>query len=465
MSIIQEIHSERKQIEGRIAGFFKTYSIGKIFKSQGFYNTKCKGVRVAEIMTYLISLVFIKKSMYMNLQNNTHHACFKRDVVYRFLNAACINWCAYLMQLAAAVIKPIKVATSVDRLCAFVVDDPLFARARSKQVELLANVYDHAAKGKAKWVRGFRMLTMDWTDGVTFIPMAFRHMSSQNAKHRYNESNASIDKRSHGGRARKQAISGMPEVLLWMLKQAKLMRFPAKHVLFDSWFSFPSTMVAITKLGLHAIGRLKDTTKIKYIENGTKKTLKEIHNTHRKRRGNSKYLLSVEVLMYNDKGETVPARIVFVRDRKNRKKWIAFGTTDTALSEKSIIQLYGKRWDIEVFFKICKSYLNLAREFQGLSYDAITAHTAIVMTRYILLAADKRHNEDNRTITEMFHSCYDEMPDITFTQTMAMLMNVLHETLHDSLFLSEAEVNAIIDAFIVAVNNEFKNVFPVFFQK
>ena len=42
-------------------------------------------------------------------------------------------------------------------------------------------------------------------------------------------------------------------------------------------------------------------------------------------------------------------------------------------SEEEIIRIYGKRWDIEVFFKACKSYLNLVKEYRGISYDAMTA--------------------------------------------------------------------------------------------
>ena len=33
------------------------------------------------------------------------------------------------------------------------------------------------------------------------------------------------------------------------------------------------------------------------------------------------------------------------------------------LDENEIIRIYGKRWDIEVFLKVCKSHLNLSREF------------------------------------------------------------------------------------------------------
>ena len=166
-------------------------------------------------------------------------------------------------------------------------------------------------------------------------------------------------------------------------------------------------------------------------------------------------MLATEAALYNDEGETLAVRIVFVRDRHNRKKWIAFASTDMALSEEEIVQLYGKRWDIEVFFKICKSYLNLAREFQGLSYDSITAHTAVVMSRYIILAVQKRRNEDPRSLGELFFLMYDELNDIRFADVLAHILTSLRSVLDDCLFLSDAQVNKIIDAFISRLPNVF----------
>jgi len=459
MSIVLDMLVKKQEIESRVSGFFKTVNLVKILCAAGAY--KAKGVPVIQIMLYLVSLVFTKKSMYMNMQNGTNNHGFGKDVVYRLLNCPFINWGQYLMKLAISAITPIKVATTEDRLCALVVDDTMFERCRSKFVELLANVHDHAAKGKNRFKRGFRLLTLGWTDGATFIPLAFRHMSSAEAKNRYNEIDPRIDKRSNGYKARLQAISTVPLVLLEMLKQAKKMKVPAKHVLFDSWFTWPSTMLAILKIGYHSVGMLKNMKTVKYMVNGVKMTLKEIYESHRKRPGKSKYLLSVAVQIYNDKGELAPFRIVFVRDRKNRKKWLALGTTDMLLDEETIIQLYGKRWDIEVFFKINKSYLNLAKEFQGLSYDLITAHTAIVMTRYIILASDKRHNQDPRTVTEMFHSCYDEMADMTFARAMALVLETLHASLHECIFLSDSEISLIIDSFIDGITATFKDFFTL----
>ena len=73
----------------------------------------------------------------------------------------------------------------------------------------------------------------------------------------------------------------------------------------------------------------------------------------------------------------------FVRNRNNRKDWIALISTDVTLSEEEIIRIYGKRWKIEVFFKTCKSMLNLGRECHSTSYDALTAHSCCICKVYV----------------------------------------------------------------------------------
>lgn len=74
----------------------------------------------------------------------------------------------------------------------------------------------------------------------------------------------------------------------------------------------------------------------------------------------------------------IPAKVVYVRNRNNRKDYLCLLSTDLSLEENEIIRLYGKRWNIEVFFKVCKSYLQ-AQQGMSLSYDARTAHTAVVL--------------------------------------------------------------------------------------
>ena len=142
------------------------------------------------------------------------------------------------------------------------------------------------------------------------------------------------------------------------------------------------------------------------------------------------------------KANPVPAKIVCVRNKANRKDWLAFICTDTTLSEEEIIRIYGKRWQIEVFFKTCKSMLNLVGECHSLSYDALTAHVAIVFTRYMLLAMEQRQNEDQRTLGELFFFLVDEMADITFSRSLGILMDALMASLQEILKLSDEQLNA-----------------------
>ena len=86
-------------------------------------------------------------------------------------------------------------------------------------------------------------------------------------------------------------------------------------------------------------------------------SLTSIYNKNKKRRGKSKYLLSVMVEVVKDE-KIIPAKVVYVRNRNKRKEYLCLISTDTSLSEDEIIRIYGKRWDTEVFFKVCKSYLN-----------------------------------------------------------------------------------------------------------
>ncbi len=156
--------------------------------------------------------------------------------------------------------------------------------------------------------------------------------------------------------------------MLELLKAAKNSSIPAKYVLFDSWFSFPSTLHAVKEIGYDVIGMVKKTPKMFFRYNGEDMSLISIYNRNKKRRGRSRYLLSVTVDVVKD-GSVIPAKVVYVRNRNKRKEYLCLISTDITLSEEEIIRIYGKRWDIEVFFKVCKSYLNISKECRSMSYD------------------------------------------------------------------------------------------------
>ena len=108
-------------------------------------------------------------------------------------------------------------------------------------------------------------------------------------------------------------------------------------------------------------------------------------------------------------------------------------------------------WDIEVFFKVCKSYLNLSKECNSLSYDAVTAHTAVVFTRYMMLSLESRESNDSRSLGELFLYFSDEMSDITWIQAFQMLLQMFRTMLSDNTELSEDKINELVDTFMNTV--------------
>ena len=450
-SILSEDIFEEKQIQSQIGGFFKTCQIGKLLKQANF--NKEKGVPCSQIFRFIFMLIFTGKNLYQYLLSGCCEQLAK-DTIYRFLNSSHFNWRKFLFSLSSTIIRDTVVPlTSVDRVKVLIFDDSLYSRNRSKAVELLAKVYDHV---EHKYVRGFRMLTLGWSDGNTFLPLAFSLLSSAQEKNRINEADTRIDSRSNGFKLRRECIKKSTEVMFDLLDQLAPYDVEARYLLFDSWFSYPKVILETFKRNLHVVCMLKRMPNVFYGFLGERMNLQQLYNYIYKKPGKAKILASKIVeLGKDDNGEIVKVKIVFVRDRCS-KKWLALLTTDINLTEEDVVRIYGKRWDIEVFFKMSKSFLKLAREFQGRSYDSMVAHTTIVFCRYMMLSLESRNNQDPRTLGNLFYICCDEMQDISFTQAVLLILDLLKRSLIDLLFLTEQKVNEFLNHFCASLSVLFK---------
>ena len=124
---------------------------------------------------------------------------------------------------------------------------------------------------------------------------------------------------------------------------------------------------------------------------------------HKRRGSRSKCLLSVSINVTRE-GKTIPARLIYVRNRSNRKDYLCLISTNTNIDENEEPSAsMAKDGRSRCSSKVCKSYLGLARECPfSLSYDAMSAHVAVVFARYMLLAVENRESEDPRTLGELF---------------------------------------------------------------
>lgn len=441
-SILPESSTYENQVKTTAHRFLNQIGISKIMRKCNF--NKAKGPAPFQILSFIFMLVFTGKNLYRTNKMYPDNMPFGKDTVYRFLNNCHYNWKKLLLLLAQrTILQHLFHLTSKDRVNVLIIDDSMFSRNRSKAVELLSRFRDHTLN---QYIKGFRMLTLGWSDGKSFVPLSFTLLAAEEKK-QLCKVNPAIDKRTNGYKRRTEAVQKSTDALLELLEQAKPYGFPANYLLFDSWFSFPSVIVKVRRYGLHTICMLKDLPRILYDFQGSRLNLGKLYQKVKKKDCKKGVFASVIVNLNCKEHEPVPARIIFVKDRTHRKEWLALLSTDIDLPEEEIIRTYGKRWDIEMFFKTTKSFLKLSKEFQGQSFDSMVAHTSIVFIRYIMLCMESRYSIDDRSKGEIFYLCCDEIKDITFKEALLRIMVALKDFLQKLPFLSNKVVDGLLSQF------------------
>ena len=447
-SIVSQ-EQDGQELYNAISSFFSKFCIGKLLRKCN--AQKEKGVPVLDIFKYKLCNVFSDRSMYMQKKTGSFRESFSKNTFYRFLNNGKINWLRFTTMLSKAVADSIEPLTDESRVNAFVVDDTLFERTSCKKTELGSRVFDHTSM---RYCKGFRLMTLGWTDGNTYLPVNSSLLASSKEDNLIGPA-VQYDGRSLAAKRRKLATMKGTAVMIELLKKALNAGFSADYVLFDTWFSSPAQLVAVKELGLDSIAMIKKNPRVYYEYEGKQLSIQKIFGICKKRRGRSKYLLSVNVMVGKD--QKIPAKIVCVRNKKNKKDWVAFICTNPDLSEEEIIRIYGKRWQIEVFFKTCKSYLQLTSECHSLSYDALTAHVAIVFTRYLMIAWEQRRSEDDRTLGELFFFLSDELKDITFDESFQIILRAMIDSVCAIFQPTDEQMGTFIEMFVGRLPEYLRN--------
>ena len=429
-------------VQSKIDDFFNRFKIGTLLHRCGIRKRHGYGVR--SLTETVFTLPFIGKNFFRGIVSN-EDLPFGKDAAYELLKGSTYNWRRLLLSLGYYLFSFFNRLTSNDRESVLIIDDSPYERSRSKMVELLSRVWDHSTK---RYMKGFRMLTICWSDGASCLPLDFSLLSSSDAKNRICDNQKSLDKRCCAYQRRKEAITKSTELLETMVKRILTKGIQAQYLLMDSWFMMPATIKVLAE-HIDVIGMVKKTPKIYYDYMGERVDIKTIYRRLKKRRGKAKILGSTQVGLKN--GPT--AKLIFVRD-KRKKDWLAILSTNTMLSDENIVRIYGKRWDIEVFFKMAKQHLKLTKEIQCRDFDALIAHTTIVFMRYMFLAYQSRIQTDHRTFGELFYACCDEVKDISFIEALHRILILAVDWLRKTGSFCEKTAAALIDAIIsTAWNN------------
>ena len=377
--------------------------------------TKCgirkeKGVPCKIILTDLLMLAFEKKSLYQKAgKDKEMNGNLK--TYYRFLENAKHQWEKLLYEVAEKVVLEISKLTD-HRRHVLVIDDSLYERPCSKKVELSTWQFDHVDHVSKK---GFRFLTVGWADGYSFIPLMFRLVSSgktQTVPDGY-------DKRTIAYKRRVNALKKMTDSAIEFLDKAKLLG--AQYVTCDSWFGNPKTIRQIKDLGFDVVSHIKSNY-LYCFNNGLYKAKYIQKHLDRSKvwcdlSGAKKINSDIEVLgsaKVTFRKDSDPIRLLFcrLRDSKNPDEIAIIACTDMTLSSVEILELYAKRWSIEVFFKTCKGFLGFEDDTRALNYDTLVASKTICLLRYILITYNQRFESDHKTFSEMFYLFCDAIKDM-----------------------------------------------------
>ena len=383
-----EHNDQNNQLPKELKSVFKELEIFKHLRKAGI--TKKFGFTTSYLFQLVFCLIFHHKSWFTLLNSKKGDRYPAKDSVYRFMNHSKFAWRRFLTDLSAHAIQKVDQLTDTTRPKVFIIDDSMFDRNRSKKVELLARCMDHSSLTK-RFYKGFRMLTLGWSDGFSFMPLDFTLLSSKKAQ--INGISENIDKRSSGYKRRVEALESAPAVIPSMLERALQAGVSADYVLMDTWFTQQPLIQSIAELGLDVIGMVKATNQ-RYLVNEKRLSLKELYKMATPVSGKKGIMRSIQTTMANG----IQVKVVFIQNRNKKSEWLAILSTDCTLSEQEIVRIYGMRWDIEVFFKTTKSLLRLQKEFQGMSYDLLISHTTIVFARYLVLSRQDRCHHDQRTL-------------------------------------------------------------------
>lgn len=435
-----------------------SHLIGTVKESK--FLEKCVSAR--QLLADKILVGFTAASPYRLFETGNFFRTYKKDTFYRFDLMPKANWERLQLETAGNVIYDIESQTDKKHTCALIFDDSLYARTGGKGTDLCGKVFDH---NDHKMRTGYRMMTGGWTNGEVFLPFSQTLLTTRDDNLMVGP-DIPVDRRTIRGRRRAAAKEKGTDTVCRMVREAQKLGIPFRFVLFDTWFSNPAQLVELKNIGADAIAMIKKNS-TKYLwtnpETGAQSKLdvKEIYSRNKKRRGKSRYLLSVNVIVTDSGGRAIPAKLVYARNHSNRKDWVCFVCTDTSMSEKEILEAYMLRRQIETYFKLTKSYLKLRTECHSTSYDAITSHMVIVAIRYMILATERFKNNDNRSIEELFYGVQREIVNELVDCAIVLMIDTLLDSIREYYNASEAQIAEMVVLFISKLPENWKNRFQI----
>ena len=350
------------QIDNSFSTSWKQLGFTSMLVSCGF--SKRTGIPVSEVVFLLTLWVWLKVDTISMFAKDSllSFSSAKKDVLYDLLNREDLNWRKLQLYTAKKLIKQ----EGKSKIRAFVVDDSVKVR-RGKKMPGVSSHFDHLT---GRCVMGQQVLTFGYASDTQFVPLDNELFISQTKAQPL--TSKFKDERSIAAKRYKQSVTQTkPAMVSSMVKRALRAGIEADYFLADSWFATKPVISMTFEHDLTAILRMKK-SKMKYrLADHSEANAAQLFKSHVKQQwvklAGLPYQTKSIVVEINlaqtakEQDKWVKAKLVFCRgvnpdkEKAGKNDWALFLSTDTALTDEKILEIYALRWGIEVYFNLNKS--------------------------------------------------------------------------------------------------------------
>ena len=399
-------------VDNLFADVWKKCRMQTLLNRAGF--NKRSGTPASEVVFILLLWVWLKMNSIgmFSRESILTFSQARKDVMYDFLKREDLNWRTLHAQTAKQIYNQHQLDKSKFR--ALVLDDSVKQR-RGKHMEGVSRHFDHLTK---RTVMGHQVLTLGYATEAVFLPLDsdiyISQKDAQGLKKPFKDGRSVAAKRYSAAKKMTK-----PEQARGMVKRASKLGFEADYLLADAWFGNKTTIRLAYSECLTAILRMKkDKTYYRITEYHRGKTVtkqmnaqelykQSVRNNWQKLDGIPIQAIPLDVELNlaesdNKPEQWVKVRLLFVRGTASTEKskvgkhdWALFLSMDTTLTPQQILEIYGLRWGIEVYFKEAKQHLGLLKE-QTKSFASHIASIHLTAIRFCMLVYEKLNQAESR---------------------------------------------------------------------
>jgi IS4 transposase len=385
-------------------------NIKSILKSANFVKKREGAAPYLVVLHFVYMLVMNKKiATFMNQSNDS----FKKDTYYRLLQTSSYNWRKLLTLSTLKILKLLHKVQDANTIKVFIVDDTV----EGKTGKYIEGSRDALWSNKEKRnIRGVNVVSLNYSDGYSNFMVDFAIAMGNYARVKFEEFTQELDVRSIAYKRRLEIMDGKSKIAVDMVKRAVKSGIYADYLLVDSWYSKPVFIQEMNDLGLRVISRIANNNKI-WNFSDKEKTLNAIYEKHKKLKSAKagKYGKKIRFTYFSCVVEHKNAgklKIVFIKTSDNL---IPIVSTDLALNDEEIIDIYKRRWDIEQGYKELREYFGFGKE-ENRIYEALIARMTLSFFAYNIVSYINRISHEPKTIGGLFKDLECEL----YTLSIAM---------------------------------------------